>query len=117
MKQVKKSKTSLKDWKAEYDVYKEGISNGRIDIADVVAMIKEIQEQDKLRAAIKAANPQAQLPELEIQIEKIMPPFQLTKNEAINEQTIGRWLEKRQSYQETIQKIKEMRKTGELQAV
>jgi len=96
MKQVKKSKTSLKDWKAEYDVYKEGISNGRIDIADVVAMIKEIQEQDKLRAAIKAANPQAQLPELEIQIEKIMPPFQLTKNEAINEQTIGRWLEKRQ---------------------
>ncbi len=106
-----------KDWKAEYDVYKEGVSQGRIDIADVTAIIKEIHEQDKLREAIKAANPQAQLPELEIQIEKIMPPFQLTKNEAINEQTISLWLEKRQAYQETIQKIKEMRKTGELQAV
>ena len=111
------SREGDKDWKAEYDVYKEGISQGRIDIADVVAMIKAIQEQDKLRAAIKAANPQAKLPELEIQIEKIMPPFQLTKNEAINEQTIGRWLEKRQAYQDTIQRIKEMRKTGELQAV
>ncbi len=98
-----------KDWNAEYDVYKEGVSSCRIDIADVTAIIKEIHEQDNLREAIKAANPQAKLPELEIQIEKIMPPFQLTKNEAINEQTISLWLEKRQAYQETIQKIKEMR--------
>jgi len=86
-----------KDWQPEYDVYKEGVSQGRIDIADVTAIIKEIREQDKLRQAIKTANPEIQLPELEIQIEKIMPPFQLTKNEEINEQTIGRWLEKRKS--------------------
>jgi len=35
-----------------------------------------------------------------------MPPFQLTKNEEINEQTIGRWLEKRQAYQEILANVK-----------
>ncbi|HRS22959.1 MAG TPA: hypothetical protein P5562_02285 [Candidatus Woesebacteria bacterium] len=100
------SREGDKDWQPEYDVYKEGVSQGRIDIADVTAIIKEIKEQDKLREAIKAANPQAKLPELDIQIEKIMPPFQLTKNEEINEQTIGRWLEKRQAYQEILANVK-----------
>ncbi len=111
------SKKGDRDWKEEYDVYQEGVSAGRIDLADVLAMFKEIREQDKLKAEIKAANPKANLPELEIEINKILPPIRLTNNEAANEKAIGLWLKKREAYQDTIKKIKEIRKMEELQAV
>ena len=111
------TKESDKNWKPEYDVYKEGFSKGRIDIGDILVMLKAVEKQDKLIAEIKAANPDAILPEMSIEVEKLLDPIQLTGNKFIDERVVRAWLQKRDIYKETLEQIKQVRKSGELQAV
>lgn len=106
-----------KNWKPEYDIYKEGVSNGRIDIGDVLVMLKAVEEQYKLVAEIKAANPNAVLPEMSIEVERLLAPIQLTGNKFIDERAVRTWLQKRDIYKETFERVKELRKTGTLTAM
>jgi len=106
-----------KNWKAEYDIYKIGASEGRIDLNDILVMLKAVEEQDKLAAEIKAANPNAILPELSIDVDSLLPAIQLTGNNQKDIATLGQWMQKRDIYKDTIGQVKEIRKAGELQAV
>jgi hypothetical protein len=45
-------------WNPAYDICKEGISEGRIDIGDIVLLLREINKQDAIIEEIKKLLPE-----------------------------------------------------------